>query len=922
MRRDVLALTADALAVLTNRGLVKRAAREAEAAPPAITEDDDGTLRGTYPDGPAPVLPAGGGGLDRATCTCGAVGTCRHVIGLILAYQALRGAQAATDRADGPHEGADASAHGPRATTTEVGVADWSPGTFSDEQLAARIGERMLAVARRTLRAGYHARVRGPGADDPAPRVDLGAATVRFLVPHDLGFVHSDAVAGSRDDVIALAVWAFRAADRRAPGEPDVRIDVGGDDLQADGLDGSAAESAGGGSAARTRKATGTASPGGAKGMTVGGGTAAVEPVTDGPSTAGPATTDASASGAPTATAGGPSVGGLLADEASAAGVSAGEASDAAGVAGAAISAADEGRAATSAAGEGGRATGGTVAGAGVAARALAEQGAAGRGGAGRAAAGPGAAGRGAAGRDSVADGLGAAGRLADDVLLAGAVHAGAGFGGAVADVRRRLERGNLRWPLAAVGEMAEQLEAYRDRGSLYAPERLAELIVEVHARRRAVVGLGGGARARVLGTEEAAETPLRRARLDGLGCRVVAVGQDGAADERRVVEVFLAHIDTATVLVLRRDWDGDGTGVALGRRRVGGSTVGQLAGGHVVTESAVRNAGRAVRLATSRIARTTVVPSRGAWDGLPAGLLVDDLRALAAELERLPPRVVRPRVAAELVRVVRIAGVERVAYLPGAQRLDAVVTDAAGERATITATHTAAAPGRLDAIAAALARIAAETGHAHPPAPAGPVSAAPVPAAPVPAGSVSAGSASVPAEAAPDVAESDGGGGSASRDRGVGGAGDAIWGGGGSRGGDWDGWFVSGVVRRSGGGIVIEPLAFAGGGEVVLPDLTGEVGGRLESDWGEDEEPLRAAVHHAIGVMAEVAHRGLGHLPPTFGDRLRAAGERLAGVGLLRSAAAVGAFRDALGADPGEEAVGRWVDAYLRLMITAELES
>ncbi|GAA2382247.1 hypothetical protein [Dactylosporangium salmoneum] len=877
MRRDVLALTADALAVLTNRGLVKRAAREAEAAPPAISEDDDGTLRGMYPDGPAPVLPAGGGGLDRATCTCGAVGTCRHVIGLILAYQALCGAESASGGAEaapaGPHEG------GALPGMDADAAVDWSPGAFTDEQLAARIGERMLAVARRTLRAGYHARVRRPGADDPAPRVDLGAATVRFLVPHDLGFVHSDAIAGTRDDVIALAVWAFRAADRRAPGEPDVQIDVGGEDLQKAGLDGSAAESG----------ARGGAGP-------------------DKASTAG----------------------------ASASGAAVGAAAEGGAVAG-------EGGSATGAAGEGEAATGGAAAGGGVAARVPTGQGSAGRA----------AAGRGAAGRDPVEDALGAAGRLADDVLLAGAVHAGAGFAGAVADARRRLERVNLRWPLAAVGEMAEQLEAYRDRGSLYAPERLAELIVEVHARRRAVAGLGGGARARVLGTEEAAETPLRRARLDGLGCRVVAVGQDGAADERRVVEVYLAHADTATVLVLRRDWEGDGTGAALGRRRVGGSTTGQLAGGHVVTESAVRSASRAVRLATSRIARTTVVPSRGAWGGLPAGLLVDDLRALAAELERLPPRVVRPRVAAELVRVVRIAGVERVAYFPGAQRIDAVVTDAAGERATITAIHTAAAPGRLDAIAAALARIAATTGPAHPlappeaafePVPAAQVTASgeaasepePVPAAPatvpgeaafepVPAAQLTASGeaasepepvpaapATVPGEAAFESVTVPAEGGSGAVEAAPVPAASATV---------PAEWFVSGVVRRSGGGIVIEPLAFAGGGEVVVPDLTGEVGGRLESDWGEDEEPLRAAVHHAIGVLAEVAHRGLRHLTPTFGDRLRAAGERLARVGLHRSGAAVGAFRDVLGTDPGEEAVGRWVDAYLRLMITAELD-
>ncbi|MFG2039581.1 hypothetical protein [Dactylosporangium sp. NPDC048998] len=755
MRADLLALTPDALAALTNRGLVKRATREVEAAPPSVTLDADGTLRGAYADGPAPALPTGG--LDRATCTCGAIGACRHVIGLVLAYQRLAattaGLAATTAGLVATTGLVEVSAGFVEATTEHCAAAtgegsggasadrsagavvDWSPGDFTDEQLAARIGARMLAAARRAWRTGYHARVRRATATDPAPRVDLGSAAVRFLVPHDLGFVHTDAVAGVRDDVIALAVWAFRVADAQAPGDLDVRVDVAG----------------------------------------------------EAPARPGPAAGQRDAS-------------------------------------------------------------------------------------------------------------LGAALRLADEVLLGGAVHAGGGLGAAVADVRRRLDRDNLRWPLLAVGELAEQLEAYRDRGSAYVPERLAALVGELHARARAVRGpdvtaparklgtdetaetpartpgtreeaegharasgtaevaeagmrpraggglgggLGGGARARVLGTEEAAEAPMRRARLDGLGCRVVAAGGEATGDERRVVELYFAHADTATVLVLRRDWAGAEGGAELGRRRIGGASVAQLAGGSVVTESAVRSASRAVRLATGRIAKTTVTPSRGAWAGLPAGVLVRDLRSLAEELDRLPPRVVRPRVEAELVRVVEIAEVRLVAYSPGDQRLDAVVADAAGGVATVTAIHTVAAPGRLDAIAAAM--------HAGP-------------------------------------------------------------------------GFVSGVVRRTGGGIVIEPLGVVVGDTVVVPDLAAAVGGGLGTRWDGDGDPLRAAVDRAVRVLADVPHRGLRHLPPSFGDRLRDTRDELLRAGLHRAGAAVGAFRDALGPDPGEVAVAAWVDAHLRLTITAEL--
>ncbi len=649
MRADLLALTPDALAALTNRGLVKRATREVDAAPPAVTEDLDGTVRGVYADGPETALPSGG--LERGSCTCGATGICRHVVGLVLAYQT---------KPDGA--GADA------APPPEVVV--WSPGAFTDEQLEARIGARQLGTARRAHRGGYVARVHRPTATDPAPRVELGSATVRFLVPDDLGFVHTDAVAGVRDDVLALAVWAFRVADGVAPDAQDVQVDVGGpEQAEEHGGDGS----------------------------------------------------------------------------------------------------------------------------------------------------------------------LEAALRLADEVLLTGATQVGPGLAGAVAEVRQRLDRAGLRWPLLAVGDLEEQLAAYGQRAGSYSHERLAGLIAELHARHRAVANRGASLRARILGTQEAAETPMRRARLDGLGCRVRAA----AGDDERQVEIYFAHADSATVLVLRRTF-ADGQGI--GARRVGGATVAQLAAGNVVTESAIRSASRTVRLATSRVAKTTVTPSQGLWTSLPEALVVRDLRALAAELDRLPPRVVRPRVEAELVRVVQIAEVRSLRYAPGAQRLDAVVADPAGGVATITATHTAAAPGALDAIAAALA---------------GPVRA------------------------------------------------------------------VAGAVGRTRGELHIEPLGLAVGEDgVVVPDLAPAGGFRIDgSAVPAGGDPLRHAVDRAVALLAEVPHRGLRMLPPTFGDRLRDAADTLARAGLHRSAAALTALRSGLGPDPDAAAAGLWVDAYLRLMITLELQ-
>ncbi|WP_182883663.1 SWIM zinc finger family protein [Microbispora sp. H10949] len=656
MRADLLGLTADSLAALTNRGLVKRAGKEAA---PELRTDDDGTVHGGFPDGVTTAVPTGG--LDAARCTCGSAGVCRHVIGVILAYQRLPAEAAPVSVEDVvPVEAAAEPSPPP---------PPWSPGQVTDDELTARIGARLMAAARRTERTGFTARVRRATAGDPVPQVELATATVRFLVPGDLGFVHTDAVAGSRDDVIALAVWAFRVADALHPGAEEARVDVGG-------------------------------------------------------------------------------------------------------------------------------------------------------------APGPGAG-----------SGLERALGLAGTVLREGAAHLGQGLDAAIADVRRHLDAAGLRWPLLAVTDLAEQLASYRDRSSHYRPELLASHLAELHARHRAVTRPDATLRSSVLGTAEAAETPLRRARLDGLGCRIRTLG------DQRISEVYLAHGDSAMVLVLRRRWDGDDDGAALARRRIAASTLADLATGTVVTESAVRSASRTVRLATGRISKTTVSASRGAWDELPPSLLVTDLAALGRELDALPLRPIRPRVEAELVRVVAVARVVSVTYAPGDQRLDAVIADRAGNTATVRATHTGAAPGRLDSLAAVLA---GEEGEPR---------------------------------------------------------------------------FVSGVVGRTAGGVVIEPLGLSAGGRVVVPDLRPPGGsGRLAVAEDHRHEPLTAALIDTRGLLAEAAHHGLSHLPPTYDDRLAAAARRLTVLGLHRVARAVTAFAAAR-ADTGDETAERaWVDAYLRLDVALDL--
>ncbi|MFD7556998.1 hypothetical protein ACFV9E_20980, partial [Streptomyces sp. NPDC059835] len=98
----------------------------------------------------------------------------------------------------------------------------WSPGDLDDEALSAAVGARAVATARRTLARGYTARLHHPTAEEPAARAELPTCTVRFPVPAAEGIGHAvtDAATARRGEVIALAVWAFRAAAEADPTAP------------------------------------------------------------------------------------------------------------------------------------------------------------------------------------------------------------------------------------------------------------------------------------------------------------------------------------------------------------------------------------------------------------------------------------------------------------------------------------------------------------------------------------------------------------------------------------------------------------------------------------------------------------------------------------------------------------------------------
>ncbi|WP_335987433.1 hypothetical protein [Glycomyces sp. MUSA5-2] len=517
MRDDLLALTPDALAALANRGLVKRAAKDLDAGTVPELSLADGALTAVFPDGATAVLPAEGG-LEAATCSCGAPGKCRHRVGAVLAYQ--REQEAAPAAAEAPAD------TGPVKT----------PAVITDDQLRAAFGPHAFKAAEATRKAGYTARLTWPGPDQHAT-AELPAATVKFLVPGDVGYAHSDATGPARDAAIVLAVWAFREA-----GEGAATVSVGGAD---------------------------------------------------------------------------PS--------------------------------------------------------------------------------------------ETLAESV----HLVHQVLLDGAAGADAVLRAALQRESKALTRRRAHWPAGAVNDLIDQLQRYEDRSAAYDPHRLAVLLAEIPARAKAAAHPTGTPAAHVLGSEEADATPLTLVRLTGLGARV------GTEGDRRTLELYLAQPETGMVLSIRRDWpvpeNEQVTGADIAARRLAGCRIGSLAAGNTVTEAATRTAARALKLGTGRLAKTQVLPLGLAWNDLPASLRATDFDALAAELGERPPALVRPRVAAESLRVLAVAETELLGYDPASQRLHAFVTGPDGGTARVVVAHTPAAPGALEAAEQALnAGPLAVAGHLH----------------------------------------------------------------------------------------------------------------------------------------------------------------------------------------------------------------
>ncbi len=188
MRADLLALTPDDLAVLSNRGTVKRVQRELEE--PSITvqmsECDDGIVQAIWAEGVICTLPPDVP-LAECICTCPALGVCRHLVQTVLYYQQWTAAQ---------------------NPTIPITATPWNPGDISDETLSRHYRKVELVKLRKQFESTQVIEL--VCGIKPLARFHTLPVVVRFLVPDDPHYSVCNCAETAPCSHVALAIWAFR----------------------------------------------------------------------------------------------------------------------------------------------------------------------------------------------------------------------------------------------------------------------------------------------------------------------------------------------------------------------------------------------------------------------------------------------------------------------------------------------------------------------------------------------------------------------------------------------------------------------------------------------------------------------------------------------------------------------------------------
>ncbi|MDX2094236.1 MAG: SWIM zinc finger family protein [Kofleriaceae bacterium] len=277
---------------------------------------------------------------------------------------------------------------------------------------------------------------------------------------------------------------------------------------------------------------------------------------------------------------------------------------------------------------------------------------------------------------------------------------------------RAAAERERWWWIVDGLESVERLAEAYQRQSARFRLPLLAQEVGELVARVRASLAPTSPLPARwILGSDTAAETPMEQVRLLSLGARL------DADDDRRMVRLYFADPDTATVLVLDKTWpdetrNGHDLGSLFAASRM---SIADLARGELITRAARRRANGAIDLGAARGMKSSVLPSTGSWASLPEPLLVRDLAAHAARLRSLPPRCLSPRGLGVGVVVVQLGTARELDVSGDGQAVTANVEDTAGNRLVLTTHYRQVSPGAVDATADALRAGATHVaGHLH----------------------------------------------------------------------------------------------------------------------------------------------------------------------------------------------------------------
>lgn len=273
-------------------------------------------------------------------------------------------------------------------------------------------------------------------------------------------------------------------------------------------------------------------------------------------------------------------------------------------------------------------------------------------------------------------------------------------------------ERARWWWIVDGIESIERLAEAYQRQSARFRLPLLAREVGELVARVRASLAPASPLPARwVLGSDQAGETPMEQVRLLSLGARL------DADEDRRMVRMYFADPDTATVLVLDKTWpnetrNGADLGTLFAASRM---SIAELARGELITRAARRRANGAIDLGAARGMKSAVLPSTGSWASLPEPLLVRDLEAHAARLRALPPRCLCPRGLGAGVVVVQLGTARELDVTGDGQAMTATVEDTVGNRLVLSTHYRAVSPGAVDATADALRAGATHVaGHLH----------------------------------------------------------------------------------------------------------------------------------------------------------------------------------------------------------------